>query len=74
MIAYLCNSCKKPLDLDNDKDVAHLFISMGKRAIDSGGKYADNSWDADLCGKCFRKLCPFVDDYYNGGNKYLNKD
>lgn len=69
MIAYLCNHCEKPLDMDNDGNV-HLRLSFGKRAITSGGQYGD-SYSADLCADCYAKLQPLIDKYYYGGNKYL---
>lgn len=70
MIAYLCNHCEKPLDME--KENVHLKISFGKRAITSGGQYGD-SYSADLCEECYKKLQPLIDKYYYGGNKYLQK-
>lgn len=64
MIAYLCNRCKKPIDLDQ-KYCVHLEISYGEKAITSNGKYG-NGWSADLCQQCWEKIKPLID-----GNKYL---
>lgn len=69
MIAFLCNHCKKPINLD-EKNCVHIEISYGKNAIESKGQYG-GGWSADLCEKCFEKLCPLIDEYYFGGNKYL---
>lgn len=72
MIAYLCNHCKKPIDMEREY-CAHLEIRWGKRAIDSKGQYGDG-YAADLCEDCYKKLSPMIDDYYYGGNKYLREN
>ncbi len=71
MIAYLCNHCKKPIDM-KEKNCVHLLVSFGEKAITSGGKYGD-SYEVDLCEACYMKLEPLIDDYYYGGNKYLRE-
>ena len=70
MIAYICNKCKKPIDMS--KKCVHLKISHGNRAIESKGQYGDN-WFADLCEDCANKILPLIDEYYFGGNKYLKE-
>lgn len=30
--------------------------------------------NSEALRKLMQEHCPFADDYYNGGNKYLNKD
>ena len=72
MIAFLCNKCKKPIDLEKT-DCVHIRISHGKNAITSKGQYGD-SWNADLCEECFKKISPMIDENYHGGNKYLKED
>jgi len=37
MIVYICNKCKKPIDMEKT-DCVHLKIRYGKRAIESGGE------------------------------------
>lgn len=73
MIAYICNHCKKPIDL-KEKKCVHINITYGERAITSNGKYS-NSCDADLCEACFKKILPMIDamidEYYYGANTYL---
>lgn len=69
MIAYLCNHCKKPIDMA-EKNCVHIEVSYGERGITSKGKYGDG-WCADLCAECFEKIVPLIDEYYYGGNKYL---
>ena len=71
MIAYLCNYCEKPLDM-NDEDIAHLEIRFGNRAVTSEGRYG-SGYSADLCSACFKKINPLIDKYYYGGNKYLKE-
>ena len=71
MIAYVCNKCKKSINLS--KKCIHLHISCGERAITSVGKFGD-SWDADLCEDCAVQLLPYIDDYYYGGNEYLKAE
>ena len=72
MIAYLCNFCEKPIDLENKKCV-HFEIRLGERGIQSKGVYGDG-WSADLCSKCGEKILPLIDKYYYGDNKYLMGD
>ena len=69
MVAFLCNKCKKPINME-EKQCVHLKISYGSEAITSGGKYG-NGWTADLCQECWEKISPMIDEYYYGGNKYL---
>ena len=71
MIAYLCNHCKKPIDMSKE-NCAHLEIRFGKRALESEGRYG-NGYSADLCEECFNKINPLIDVYYYGGNKYLKE-
>lgn len=71
MIAFLCNHCKKPIDM-SEKHCVHIKISYGESAITSNGRYG-NSWSADLCEACFKKISPMIDEYYFGGNKYLTE-
>jgi hypothetical protein len=70
MVAYLCNHCEKPLDME--KENVHLQIRFGSRAIRSNGQYGDG-YSADLCENCYKKLQPLIDKYYYGGNKYLKE-
>jgi hypothetical protein len=72
MIAYLCNKCKKPINMKSQNCV-HIKISYGERAITSSGLCGD-SWTADLCEECFKEICPLIDEYYYGGNKYLMEE
>lgn len=71
MIAYLCNHCKQPIDMDREH-CAHLEIRLGKRALESDGRYGDG-YSADLCEDCYNRLSALIDDYYYGGNKYLRE-
>lgn len=71
MVAYLCNKCNKPINMDEENCV-HMKISFGKQAITSGGKYGD-AYSADLCESCYKKIQPMIDKYYYGGNKYLTE-
>ena len=70
MIAYLCNKCHKPLNL-SDGDM-HLEIRMGERGITSKGQYG-SGWGADLCSCCAKELAAYIDEYYYGGGKYVEK-
>lgn len=73
MIAFLCNCCEQPLNMD-DKNNVHLKIMNGRRAIETGGKFiSEYEWSADLCSKCFDKIAPMIDKYYYNGNKSLFK-
>lgn len=71
MIAYLCNKCKKPIDLEKEY-CAHLEIRWGKNAIVEKGKYG-SGYSADLCEECYNSISKQIDCYYYGGNKYLMK-
>lgn len=71
MIAFLCNCCEQPMNMD-DKNNVHMEIMNGSRAIETGGKYfGENRWSADLCSKCFNKIAPMIDKNYFSGNKSL---
>lgn len=72
MIAFLCNKCGKPLDMENENNV-HLEISFGKNAIETKGKYGSR-YNADLCDECYKAIQPLIDKYYYGGNKYLKRE
>lgn len=69
MIAYICNHCKKPIDL-KEKKCVHINISYGEKAITTSRRYGDQ-WEADLCEACFKKILPMIDEYYYGANTYL---
>ena len=69
MVAYICNRCKKPIDMEKDY-CAHLCVTWGKRAIESMGKYG-SGYNADLCEECYNSISKQIDCYYYGGNKYL---
>lgn len=71
MIAYLCNCCKKPIDMEQEF-CCHMEIRWGKDAIQSKGKYG-SGYSVDLCESCYNKIHPQIDVYYYGGNKYLTK-
>lgn len=72
MIAFICNRCKKPIDLKK-KHCAHLYVSFGERAIESMGKYG-NGYNADLCEECYESISRQIDCYYYGGNAYLESE
>lgn len=69
MIAFLCNKCGKPLNMDDEKNV-HFTISFGRRAIESKGQYG-NCYNGDLCATCYDVIQPLIDKYYFGGNDFL---
>lgn len=71
MIAYLCNKCKKPIDLTKEY-CAHLQVTWGEKAIQSGGKYG-SGYSADLCEECYKSISKQIDCYYYGGNQYLEE-
>ena len=68
MIEFICNHCKKPIDLEKAY-CAHIKISCGEEAIRTRGKYVGE--DADLCAECFYKLYPLINGRYQGGNEHL---
>lgn len=72
MIAYLCNRCKKPIDLEKEY-CTHLEITWGKSAIETKGRYG-SGYSADLCEECYESIAKQIDCYYYGGNKYLKGD
>ena len=72
MIAFICNKCHMPLDI-NDEDNIHLEIRCGERGITSKGQYG-NGWGADLCGKCAKELEQYINEYYYIGGKYVIKN
>lgn len=70
MIAYLCNKCKKPIDLNKEYCV-HLEVKWGKEAIvDPRNRYG-SGYSADLCEECYKSISKQIDCYYYGGNDYL---
>lgn len=71
MVAFLCNHCKKPIDMSQQHCV-HIKIKYGEHAVRSMGQYG-SGWDADLCEECWNKLVPLIDEDYYGGNKYLDE-
>lgn len=72
MIAYLCNRCKKPIDLEKEY-CTHLEITWGKSAIETKGRYG-SGYSADLCEECYESIAKQIDCYYYGVNKYLKGD
>ena len=72
MIVYVCNKCKKSIDLS--KKCIHLHISCGERSNNKCWENLEISWDADLCEDCAVQLLPYIDDYYYGGNEYLKAE
>lgn len=71
MVAFICNACKKPLDMENEGNV-HILVSFGRNAIESKGRYGD-SYNGDLCSGCYNKVRELLDVYYYGGNKWLTE-
>lgn len=71
MKAYLCDCCKKAIDM-NKKDCVTIKVSFGRRAIESGGQYGDG-FTADICEECFTdKILPLIDHKHgNDGNYFL---
>ncbi len=55
MIVYLCNKCKKPIDLTK-KDCVHLQVTCGSEAIYSGGQASRSGgcYSIDLCEGCYK--------------------
>lgn len=70
MIAYICNCCKKPIDLDK-RDCAHFEVILGKKAIVDGRNRIGDRYSVDLCEPCYKKIAKEIDVYYYGGNDYL---
>lgn len=69
MIGYVCNKCKKPIDMGKDY-CAHIAVAFGKRGIKSRGSYGDG-YDADLCEDCYKETFDKIVQYYYGGNEFL---
>ncbi len=73
MIAFICNKCKRPIDL-SEKQCAHMKIMFGEGAIVHQDKYSFASgYDIDLCEKCYKEIAPMIDHYYYAGNQFVER-
>ncbi len=74
MIVYLCNKCKKPIDLTK-KYCAHLQVTLGVGAIHSGGQFpgSGDCYSIDLCEGCYKSTIEPIDCFSHVANMIMKE-